>query len=133
MEFSNKTDILVLFANAYDLKDDSGKQVQGCSVHYLFWGDKGSAFAHQSETDNSKPVGYQRAKVSLPFEARAKLAIAPAIYEGTFSMTVGSDGKPVMKLVDVAYKCNVEFQEKAVPGLYVPGMLEPDAKKTGSK
>ena len=27
----------------------------------------------------------------------------PGIYDGTFEMTVGSDGKPVLKLVDVDF------------------------------
>ena len=129
----NKVDILVLFANAYDLKDDSGKQVSGTTVHYLFWGESGSAFSRMSEFDNSKPVGYQRAKVSLPAEMREKLPIAPAIYEGTFQMTVGSDGKPVMKLVDVSYKCNVEFTESVNPGLVVPGMIQREAEGKKSK
>ena len=127
----NKVDVLVLFANAYDIKDDSGKQVSGTTVHYLFWGENGSAFQRMSEFDSSKPVGYQRAKVSLPQEAREKIAIAPAIYEGTFQMTVGSDGKPVMKLVDVAYKCNVEFSEKVNPGVVVPGMVQPEETRKG--
>lgn len=131
MEFSNKVDVLVLFANAYDMKDDSGARVQGTTVHYLFWADQGSAFSRQTEFDNSKPVGYQRAKVSLPFDARNKIPVAPAIYEGTFSMTVGSDGKPVMKLVDVAYKCNVDFKESVNPGFVVPGMVQvEDSKKS---
>lgn len=129
MEFSNTTDILILFANAYDMKDEGGNRVSGCSVHYLFWGGKGSALVPVSENNTDKAVGYQRAKVSLPIEARAKITIAPAIYQGTFSMTVGSDGKPVMKLVDVAYKCNVDMTEKFIPGVFVPGMVEPNVKK----
>ena len=103
----NKVDVLILFANAYDMKDESGNRVQGTTVHYLFWADHGSAFSRMTDFDKTKPVGYQRAKVSLPFEFREKIPVAPAIYEGTFKMTVGSDGKPVMKLMDVAYKCNV--------------------------
>lgn len=120
----NKIDVLVLFANAYDIKDDSGNQVSGTSVHYVFWGDKGAAFQRISDFDGNGPVGYQRAKVSLSVDARKKIPIAPAIYEGTFTMTVGSDGKPVMKLIDVAYKCNVKFSEEINAGLVVPGMVE---------
>ena len=127
MEIGNKVDILVLFANAYDMKNELGERVSGTTIHYLFWGDHGSAFGRVSEFDESKPVGYQRAKVSLPFETRKKVPIAPAVYEGSFSMTVGSDGKPVMKLIDLAYKCNVDFSETVNPGLVVPGMVQPEA------
>ena len=31
------------------------------------------------------------------------MSYVPGIYDGTFEMTVGSDGKPVLKLVDVDF------------------------------
>lgn len=128
MEFTNKAKILVLFANAYNIKDESNKVVCGTSVHYLFWGENGEQLLEQSEWDESKPVGVQRAKCSLDFDARKKIPIAPAIYEGTFQMAVGSDGKAVLKLVDVAYFSNFKIEEKHVSGLQVPGMVEPTKK-----
>lgn len=36
---TSKAKIMILFANQYDMKDDSGNKVTGCSVHYLFWGE----------------------------------------------------------------------------------------------
>lgn len=125
----NKVDILVLFANAYDMKDgETGERISGTTVHYLFWGTHGDALTRTVDFEGEKPVGYQRAKVSLPYEARKKLAVAPAIYEGSFTMAVGSDGKPVLKLVDVAYKCNVDFAESVNAGFEVPGMVKPEEK-----
>lgn len=40
---TSKAKIMILFANQYDMKDDSGNKVTGCSVHYLFWGENGEA------------------------------------------------------------------------------------------
>lgn len=115
--------ILVLFVNAYDMKGESGDQVSGCSCHYLFWGEHGETMIPQSEPDFDKSVGQQRAKVNLPYAMREKLQVVPAIYEGAFTMTTGSDGKPVMKLQDVSYLCDVSMVEKVVPGIIVPGMV----------
>lgn len=120
--FTNKAKILVLFANCYDMVAD-GRQVAGCSVHYLFWGEQGEALLEQSEYDVSKSVGVQRAKVSMDSAMRVRVPIAPAIYEGTFETRVGGDGKPVLRLVDIAYYSNVRFMEHVVPGLVVPGMI----------
>ena len=134
-----KTKILVLFANAYDMLDEDKNKLVGCSVHYLFWGENGERLLEQSEWNPDEPVGIQRAKCSLDASARVKIPIAPAIYEGTFKMVVGGDGKPVMKLQDVAYVCNVRMTEHVVPGLVVPGMVEreapalSDTPKTDSK
>lgn len=122
-ELTSKAKILVLFANAYDMTDDKGRAMSGCTVHYLFWGESGEKMLGQSEWDPTKPVGVQRAKCSMDKSLRQKMPIAPAIYEGTFSMTVGGDGKPVLKLVDIAYVANVEMKEKVLPGLVIPGMV----------
>jgi hypothetical protein len=81
----------------------------------------------QSEPDVTKSVGMQRGKSWVDYALREKIRIAPAIYEGTFSVTVGSDGKPVLKLIDVAYKSNVKMEAYAVNGLHVPGMVESNA------
>lgn len=128
MEFTTKAKILVLFANAYEI-NDNGRTMAGCTVHYLFWGEHGEQLLSQSETNLDKAVGFQRAKCSLDFDMRAKLQVAPAIYNGDFVMQTGSDGKPVLKLVDVAYVSNVEMKEKVIPGVWVPGMIQPEEKK----
>lgn len=108
MEMTSKAKILVLFANAYDMKDEAGKQVSGTTVHYLFWGENGEQFAPQVSANTSAPVGYQRAKCSLPFNSRNDIPYAPAVYEGDFVMSVGSDGKPVLKLSAVKFLSKIE-------------------------
>ena len=47
---------------------------------------------------------------------------------GRGSISFDDDGKPVMKLVDVAYKCNVDIQETVLAGFEVPGMVRPEEK-----
>lgn len=125
---TSKTNIFILFANAYDMLNEKQQQMTGCSIHYLFYGEAGEALQGQSEWDASKPVGIQRAKCSADASVRAKITIAPAIYEGTFEMRVGGDGKPVLRLVDVSYICNVDIRPRFVPGLVVTGMKVPDEK-----
>jgi hypothetical protein len=125
-ELTSKAKILVLFANAYDMQDDRGRQMTGCSVHYLFWGENGEALWSQVEYDPSKPVGVQRAKCSMDSALRSKLAVAPALYEGTFVTTTGGDGKPVLKLRDVAYISHVDFVPRVISGFVVNGMIQPE-------
>lgn len=121
---SSKCDILVFFANAIDTTGEDGSKIRGCTIHYVFLN---TVMAVQSEYDITKPVGMQRGKSWVDYEMRNKVRLAPAIYEGTFEMGVGSDGKPTLKLVDIAYKSNVQFVPYSLPGLDLPGMVPCDA------
>lgn len=123
---TSKTKILVLFANTYDMLNEKQQQMTGCTINYLFYGENGEALYEQSVYDTSKPVGIQRAKCSADVSIRSKIPIAPAIYEGTFEMRVGGDGKAVSRLVDVAYICNVDFKPHFIPGLIITGMKQLD-------
>ena len=121
MEFKTTTDILIFYANAMDRKADDGGSIKGCSVHFMYW--EGMRCG-QSEPDVTKPVGMQRGKAWMPYEMREKIRIAPAIYEGSFEMSVDSNGKSNLKLVDVAYKYNVKIEPYILEGVVVPGMVE---------
>lgn len=132
MTMTSKSDIMVFFANAVDTTGEDGSRIRGCSVGYLFWGENGEMLAPVSEPDVTVPVGIQRGKAWLDYSARDKIRIAPAIYEGTFTMAPDSNGKPVFKLIDVAYKSNVKLEAYEVPGIYVPGMLN-DHYMTGTQ
>lgn len=125
-----KADILVIYANAFDSRGEDGSSINGCTVHYLFWGENGTAMIGQSEPDISKPVGMQRGKSWVDYYLRNKIRIAPAIYEGTFKMDVDSKGKPTLKLVDIAYKSNVRMEAYKLDGLFVPGMVEDTEENT---
>ena len=124
---TSKAKIVILFANQYDMKDESGNKLAGCSVHYLFWGEEGEAGASEAEFDPTKPVGVQRAKCSVESVLRNKIVVAPGLYEGTFEMTTGSDGKPVNRLRDVAFISHLEIKPKVLSGFYVQGMIPPEA------
>lgn len=121
--FQTKADILVIYANAFDSKGEDGSAINGCTVHYLFWGENGTAMIGQSEPDITKPVGMQRGKSWVDYNLRNKIRIAPAIYEGIFKMDVDSKGKPTLKMVDIAYKSNVRMEAYKLNGIDVPGML----------
>lgn len=126
MELTSKANILVFFANAYDMQDDRGRAMSGCTVHYFFWGENGEPLlANVTEFNVNKPVGIQRSKVSMDYELREKLVVAPGIYEGTFKTVTGGDGKPVLKLVDVAFKSFVDIVPRENPGFVCTGMLNP--------
>lgn len=118
MDFSQKCDILVFFANAIDTIGEDGSKIRGCTIHYVFLN---KMYAVQSEYDITKPVGMQRGKSWVDYVMRDKVRLAPAIYEGTFEMAVGSDGKPSLKLTDVAYKSNVRLFHTELKGLNSPG------------
>jgi hypothetical protein len=132
MELMNKARILVTYASVYDMPAEVGRDaMKGCSVHYFFLGENGEEFAPVVESDVAKPVGYQRAKVSLDYAMRAKIPAAPAIYDGEFKMTLGSDGKPVAKLVDLEFVSTFDFDlgklnEK--PGAPASGATEKTGK-----
>ncbi len=125
MNLTSKAKILVLYANTYDMINEKQQQLVGCTVNYLFWGEDGKQLLPQSQWNPNEPVGIQRGKCSMDVNLRNKLVIAPALYEGTFEMVVGSDGKAVSKLVDVAYISDVSIRPiPRMPGLVIPGMVE---------
>ena len=125
MDFlKTKADIMIFYANAFDSKGEDGGVINGCTVHYLFWGESGTALIGQSEPDITKPLGMQRGKSWVDYALRNKIRIAPAIYEGTFVMDVDSKGKSILKLIDVAYKSNVRMEAYKLNGIFIPGMIE---------
>ncbi|MBQ7654970.1 MAG: hypothetical protein IJS41_00530 [Clostridia bacterium] len=97
-----KTRILVTFMSNYDMRTETGDRRTGCSVQYLFYGENG-------EELESKPVvsteqnGWRAAKDSIDINCASKFVYVPGIYDADFRLRVGSDGKPVNRLVDVAY------------------------------
>lgn len=126
---TSRAKIVIFFANTYNMLNERQEQLKGCTVHYMFWGEDGEKLMEQSEWDVGKPVGVQRAKCSIDYDLRVKIPIAPALYEGEFMMAVGGDGKPVLKLLDVAYVSNISIQPKVIPGIMVPGMIQPAAEE----
>ena len=96
--------ILVTFVNQYDVDG-----VKGTTVNYFFLDEDGEM---KSVAGAVLPKGQQCAKVSLPYDSADKITFVPGVYEGTFEMAVGSDRKPVLKLVDVVNPTPVIIKEK---------------------
>lgn len=94
-----KENIVVLFANPYSVDDDKrkGEKVEGVSVSYLY-GESMEPMLHPNGA-----LGQRPAKCSLPVSSWDKFSSAPALYEGSFEMSIGSDGKPMLRLVDVDF------------------------------
>ncbi len=127
MDFTTKTDILVFFANAIDTVGEDGSNIKGCTIHYVFINSVSALTADDVDYDILKPVGMQRGKSWVDYGMRDRVRVAPAIYEGTFNMSVGSDGKTVLKLVDISYKSHVCFVPYLISSVSYPGMLPCDA------
>lgn len=93
--------ILVTLVSPYSIQE--GKSVSsGITVNYFFWGENGETMRSMNDLSGGS-VGSNRAKVSLENtpQMRDKFSFVPGVYTGKMAMTVGSDGKPVLKLVDI--------------------------------
>jgi len=55
-----------------------------------------------------------------------KIKRAPALYDAEFSMSIGSDGKPVLKIIDLDYISDVQITP--VPDSQFNAKQEPDQK-----
>lgn len=111
----NEQRILLMFCNAYDIPAQNGQSgAKGCTLNYYFVGQNCDQLKKMEDRYNS--IGYQRAKCSIDFDKRAMIPAAPAVYDAQFEMSVGSDGKPVLKVVDLKYVSDVEFTMKQPAG-----------------
>lgn len=108
----NNSKILVTYGNVYDMKDDSGSRVCGTSLQYFFLGDDLKLFDSKA-VESGKAGGVQRAKCSLPIEHMRKIPFVPGIYDADFDMSIGSDGKPVLKVSDLTFVAKCEL--KVIP------------------
>lgn len=70
-------------------------------MEFLFYGEHGEQVEPTVSADGVS--GTRRGKSFLSEDKLHKVSYVPGIYDGTFEMTVGSDGKPVLKLVDVDF------------------------------
>jgi len=103
MNFETKTKIVLLYASRYTMPGDNGTVNNGVSTAYLY----GDNLAPTMAPDGS--LGQRPAKCSLPVGCWENIKQVPGIYEGYFTMTVSKDGKPTLKLVDVAYCGEVDL------------------------
>ena len=98
----NKFKVLIMYSGVVDIPAD-GKHnaVNGVSVEFFFFGENGEQVASKISADGVS--GIRRGKSFLTPEMANKISYVPGIYDGTFEMTVSSDGKPTLKLVDIDF------------------------------
>lgn len=93
-----KQKIILLYSKEYSITDENtNKKIEGITSYYLFSEDLKPVFG----TDGS--LGLRPAKANLGYGKLSKLSKVPAIYDGTFEMSVDANGKPMLKLVDVDF------------------------------
>lgn len=97
-----KMKIILLFAMPYSITSETDNSVtRGITVNYYL----GTELKNVSNENGS--IGMRPAKCSIPYDRKDKLVSAPALYDAKFEMSIGSDGRPVLKIVDLDYIGNV--------------------------
>lgn len=98
----NKFRIFLYYSGLVDIKAREGHDaVEGVSMEFLFYGEHGEQVEPTVSADGVS--GTRRGKSFLAPDKLHKVSYVPGIYDGTFDMSIGSDGKPVLKLVDVDF------------------------------
>jgi hypothetical protein len=97
-----KFKVLLMYSGLVDIPAREGQAaVSGVSVEYYFFGENGEQLQPKISADGVS--GTRRGKVFLDSNMQKKVSYIPGIYDGSFEMSVGSDGKPVLKLVDIDF------------------------------
>ena len=98
----DKMKVLVMFASAIDIPAREGSAaLSGTSVEYFFFGDHGELVEPKLCVDGT--IGMRRGKSFLQPDKIRKISYIPGIYDATFEMVVGSDGKPKLNLTDLNF------------------------------
>lgn len=94
--------IILLYAGQYQIVDESSGEVkQGVTCNYYFNTDL------RAEDNKNGSKGTRPAKGSIDFELMKKIKSAPALYNAKFEMNIGSDGKPVLRILDLDYVSDI--------------------------
>lgn len=119
-----KQKIILLFANYYKMVDErTGVVTEGITSNYYF-----NTELKPVGNDNGA-VGTRPAKGGIPLGLLGKITVAPAIYEATFDMSIGSDGKPVLKIADLEYVEDISIVPSSSTAPAAPAA--PDKAKAG--
>ncbi len=106
----DKMKILVMFAQELDVPSSEGRDaLRGTSVEYFFYGENGEMVQPKLCVDGT--AGMRRGKSFLSPEMIHHLSYVPGIYDGTFEMSIGSNGKPTLKLTDLVYTGKVSITQ----------------------
>ena len=94
--------IILLYAGQYQIVDESSGEIkQGVTCNYYFNTDL------RAEDNKNGSKGTRPAKGSIDFELMKKIKSAPALYNAKFEMNIGSDGKPVLRILDLDYASDI--------------------------
>lgn len=100
--------VLLMYSGLIDIPARDGHDaLSGVSVEYYFFGENGELLQPKISADGTS--GTRRGKVFMDPEMARKVSYIPGIYNGTFEMSVGSDGKPVLKMVDADFVCKASI------------------------
>lgn len=94
--------IILLYAGQYQITDETtGEIKQGVTCNFYFNTDL------RAEDNKNGSKGTRPAKGSIDFLLMNKIVSAPALYNAKFEMSIGSDGKPVLKILDLDYVSDI--------------------------
>ena len=94
----DKMKVLVTYAGIW--KMDNGNS--GLTVNFFMYGDNGEQMISRMDATGG-PVGQQRAKSNQETSMRNKISYVPGIYEAQMGFKIGSDGKPVLTVLDLEF------------------------------
>ena len=77
--------------------------VQTCALPIYFYFNTDL----RAEDNKNGSKGTRPAKGSIDFQLMKKIKSAPALYNAKFEMSIGSDGKPVLKILDLDYVSDI--------------------------
>ena len=104
-------EIILLYAAQYEMTDErTGEIKRGVTCNYYF-----NTELHAEDNANGSK-GTRPAKGSVDFYLMGKIKSAPALYNAHFDMSIGSDMKPVLKIVDLDYIGDVEIVQTGEKG-----------------
>ena len=104
----NQMKVLLMYSGVLDISARDGHDaIDGVSVEYYFYGDNGEMVSPKVSADGVS--GTRRGKSFMDSKIASKITFVPGIYNGTFEMKVGSDGKPTLKLVDVDFLAKAQI------------------------
>lgn len=103
--------IILLYANQYSVRDEDTRELkEGVTCSYYF----NTELSAVGNSDGS--VGMRPAKGSCPLELFFKIKKAPAIYDASFDMKVGSDGRPVLAIADLDFVEEIKIVSESSAG-----------------
>lgn len=109
--------VVVFYASEISIPaTNESNAVNGTSIEYFFFGENGELFEPKPVGIKDTDIGLRRGKAFLDYTVfRDKLLMVPGIYDGTFEMQVGNNGKPTLRLVNLNFVQSVKMVPEGNP------------------